>query len=125
MQPVKLPRVLQHLALCLPAGHPLGQVSYCQDCSLNTPYHTHTHTANRPLLCLSGKRAINTPPPTACTHVMEDKKRAEEEDSKGKEEMLERGKEERGRKAGEKGSVSDGECRASGQRVKEQGKKER
>lgn len=34
-------------------------------------------------------------------------------------------REERGRKAGEEGSASDGECRAWGQRVKEQGKKER
>lgn len=31
--------VLQHLSL-----HPLGQVSYCQDCSLNTQPYTHTHT---------------------------------------------------------------------------------
>ncbi len=29
---------------CLPGGPPLGQVSYCQDRSLNNPPHTHTHT---------------------------------------------------------------------------------
>lgn len=50
---------------------------------------TATNTPSRPLRCLSAKRAINTPPPTACTYVMEGKKGAEEEDSKGKEGMLE------------------------------------
>ncbi|KAK1895647.1 Protein SQS1 [Dissostichus eleginoides] len=43
-------------------------------------------------MCLSAKRAINTPPPTACTHVMEGKQRGEGEDSKGKDEMLKGGK---------------------------------
>lgn len=93
MQPVKFRRVLQHLSLRLFSGRPLGQVSYCQHCSLNTPPPPlHTHTPSRPLLCPSAKRAINTPPPTACTHVMEGKKggeEEEEEDSKGKEGMLE------------------------------------
>lgn len=88
MQPVKLPCVMQHLSIRPPGGRPLGQVSYRRDCSLNTPdhpAHTRTHTPSRPLPRLSPERAINTPPPTACTHVMEGKRHAEEEDSRGNE----------------------------------------
>lgn len=44
--------------------------------------HTHLHRPSRPLPCLSAKRGINTPPLTACTHVIEGKKGGEEEEGK-------------------------------------------
>lgn len=76
---------------CLPGGHSLGQVSYCQDCCLNTPSQLHTHTHTKLSISVTVSQACNqyTPPLTACTYVMEGKKGGEEEDGKGREEMLE------------------------------------
>lgn len=115
---VVLHSMLQHLWLLLPArlhgGHLLGQVSYWHNSAKTTPLtpihqnpnYTHTYTPSRPLPCLSAKRAINTPPPTARSHVME-----------GKQGMLEAdgGR----REVGVQGNVTDGVCWASGQQVRE------
>lgn len=116
-----------HLPACprthLPSSHPLGQVSYCYDCSLNTrPTHTyaHTHTLSRPLLCLSAKRGINTPPLTACTHVIEGRKRR---GGGGGEQGWTCRRRKRRTTTGEEGNVD--ECRARGQRVRERGGKKR
>lgn len=74
----------------------------------------HTQGASHPLPCLSAKRGINTTPPTASSHVIEGKMGGEE---KGSTDEYVEG---RSRKAEEEGRI--GECRARGQRVKEQGK---
>lgn len=114
---------------CLPGGPPLGQVSYCQDCSLNTlsphHHHHHTHTLQVVHYCACQPSVQSILPLRQRAHMWWKAKREE----RRRTERVKKGcwmekREERGRKAGG-GSVSDGECRARGQRVKEQGKKER
>lgn len=78
----------------------LGQVSYCQNCCLNSPprrtyaqehtdTHTNIHTHSEASITVPVSQACDQYSPlTTCTHVMERKKGGEGEESKGKEGML-------------------------------------
>lgn len=110
---------------CLPTHPPAQQLSTRAGellpwLFLKHPTNTHirTHTLSRPLLCLSAKRGINTPPLTACTHVIEGRKRR---GGGGGEQGWTCRRRKRRTAAGEEGNVD--ECRARGQRVRERGEK--
>lgn len=116
------------LSACMLGGRPLGQVSYCQDCSLNTPSNHHTHgRALQAVHYCAYQPSVQSILPPQQAHMWwkakDQQRRKTAKVKKGCWREEETG--EKGRKAVEEGSVSDGESRARGQRVKEQGKEER
>lgn len=100
----------------------LGQVSYCHDCCLKTsPHRTHTLQVVHYHACQPSVQSIL--PLRQRAHMWWKAKREEKRTARVNKGCWRVWREERSREAGEAGRVTNGECRAQGQRVEEQGEK--